>query len=255
MRKSFLAGALLIASIGFTQPVVLERRMGGYATGSPYNLLYNQKSQITFDGVVTGIQRVNPMPGMDVGVTLLVKNDDGGGTAVVELGPAWFVDRQMLQIKVKDRVSVTGSKVMIDGRGVILAKLVQVDTDVLALRRPNGVPYWDVGTPVVNAGPYPGLQNLTGQIEEYRVYRADGSMYSGLVLNTPGGTVQVDLGPQWFIGPQGFVFPVGSTISIGTPNLRVPYNGSLPVYWFQMNGNTIQLRNSNGIGIWQGWRP
>ena len=126
------------------------------------------------------------------------------------------------------------------------------------MRRPNGVPYWDVANPVVNLGPDPNVFELTGTLEEYETFDVNGVGYSGLALRTAGGNVLVDLGPRWFIEPQGFVFPFGSSVTVATSGtFRLdPYTNPLPVYWFQMGGRTYQIRNSvNGMGIWQGWRP
>ncbi|HJP83515.1 MAG TPA: hypothetical protein VJ835_08420 [Fimbriimonadaceae bacterium] len=254
-----LCTVIALASIAYgasAQTVIVDRRMGGFAANSAYNRLYNQRSQLTFTGVVTGIQHVRPMADMETGVTLLVKNDDGGGTAIVELGPDWFVDRQTVQIKLKDRVTVTGSKILLDGRGIILAKLVQKGAQVLALRRPSGVPYWDIATPIV-LGPDPNVTEITGTLEEYQTFTANGVPYSGLALRTGGGNLLVDLGPQWFIEPQGFTFPFGSTVTIATSGTyRIdPYTNSVPAYWIRMNGNIFQFRSNNGMGVWQGWRP
>ncbi len=191
MKAPLVLGiALAFSASALTQTVIVDNRMGGYAYNSTYNRLYNLRNQVTFTGVVTGIQRVKPMSNMDTGVTLLVKNDDGGGTAVVELGPAWFVDRQIAKIKPKQRVTVVGSKVFVDGRGVILAKLVKAGSEVLALRRPAGRPYWDIAEPVV-LGPDPNVFEITGVVTDYGIYGTGDNQYAGAVLQTPGGTVTI----------------------------------------------------------------
>lgn len=259
MKIWIITVALASAAISSAQTVVVNR-MGGYAYNSPYNRLYNQRSQITFSGVVTGVQRVKPMSNMYTGVTLLVKNNKGGGTAVVDLGPAWFVDQQVTKIKPKAKIQVTGSKVMVDGRGVILAKLVQSGKSVLALRRINGAPYWDIADPVASAnlGTDPNVFEITGTLEGYRIFGEGDNRYAGLVLNTPSGNITIDLGPQWFFQPQGFVFNPGSNITVaGSGNYRLdPYSNVIPAYWFRINNRTTYLRNpQNGMGIWQGWRP
>lgn len=258
MKLTMMLALTIAASMAVAQTVVVDR-MGGYAYNSPYNRLYNQRSQITFTGVVTGIQRVKPTPNMDTGVTLLVKNDAGGGTAVVDLGPAWFVDQQVTKIRSKDKIQVTGSKVMVDGRGVILAKLVKSGNNVLALRRPDGRPYWDIYEPVVaNLGPDPNVIEITGTVEAYRIFGEGADRYAGLVLQTPDGTLTVDLGPQWFFQPQGFVFNNGSTVIIGgSRTFRLdPYANVIPAYWFRTGNNVYHLRNPvNGMGVWQGWWP
>ena len=104
IKESLLFLLLGAAAVAPTQAVVNDARLGGYAYNSPYNKLYNLRTQITFTGTVTGIQKVSPLPGMAEGTTMLVKNDSGGGTAVVELGPSWFVDRQVAKVKTKQHV-------------------------------------------------------------------------------------------------------------------------------------------------------
>jgi hypothetical protein len=47
-----------------------------------------------------------------------------------------------VQIKVLDRIQVTGSKIMWEGSPVILAAEAKKGDDVLKLRDPNGVPVW-----------------------------------------------------------------------------------------------------------------
>jgi len=246
-----------VGTAALSQTVVVDNRMGGYAYNSPYNRLYNARTQVNFSGVITGIQRAKPMANMDTGVTLLVKNDNGGGTAVVDLGPAWFVDRQTAKLKTKQHVEIVGSKVFVDGRGVVLAKLVKAGSQVLALRRISGRPYWDIAQPVV-LGPDPNVTEITGTIEAYRIFGDGSDSYSGLVLNTANGALTVDLGPSWFFEPQQFNFQNGNTVTIATNRtFSVDTNGNVvPAYWFRTAGNTYFLRNSaNGMGIWQGWRP
>lgn len=212
-----LAAALAMLRAADAQAVVIERH-DPFATGTQYDNLYDMETQLTFKGVVTGIQRIRPTRKGELEVTMLVKNNESGGTAVVELGPSWYVDRQAVSIDIKDEVQVTGSKIMLNGRGVILAKLVQVGTDVLALRRPSGVPYWRTFVPIVpidNRGP------VSGEFEGYRAYGEDGSMYSGLVYRGPFNNMLVDLGPQWYGQPNGYVIPFG-------PNTFIAMNGN---YW------------------------
>jgi len=241
--------------------------MGGYAYNSPYNRLYNTHTQIAFAGKVTGVQRTVPMSGMAEGVTLLVK-DKKGGTAVVDLGPAWYVDHQVTKIHVKDNVEVIGSKVMVDGRGVILAKLVKKTSNkqVLALRRINGYPYWDVSQPVagVNWGrdpnaTDPNVTEITGTVEGITSFGNGPNITSGMVLRTENGNLTIDLGPSWFVQPQGYAFVnPGSNLVVftgGTYNLS-PNGTPVPAYYVRYNNQIYPLRNpANGMGIWQGWQP
>ena len=228
-----IATAIALSSSILAQEIVVNRT-GAVSSSTPYDFAYDMESQITFRGIVSGIQRLQPSPNSDAIVTLLVKNDDGGGTAVVELGPSWFVDRQALQIKVKDAVQVTGSKIMVEGKGVILAKLVQVATEVLALRRPNGVPYWTTSAAIVPLGPYNGAIANSGSFNTYRYFTEDGSVYSGLLFSSPYSNVTMDMGPMWFNQPPGFVVPFAPNISIGTTGTYWlgGMSGYIPVFRF-----------------------
>jgi len=216
MKSLLILGAFLTFASSVAAQEIIVDRSGSYSSSTPYDGLYDLDTQLTFRGVVTGIQRLRPGPNMDVTVTLLVKNDDGGGTAVVELGPSWYVDRQALQVRVKDAVQVTGSKIMVDGDGVILAKLVQVSTEVLALRRPNGVPYWATSALLVPIGPNADSIANSGSFGSYRYFTEDGGIYSGLLFNLPYSNVMMDMGPLWYGQPPGFVIPFSSNVSIGT---------------------------------------
>lgn len=254
MRKTLatLILANLTIGIGVTQTVVVDSRMHGYAYNSPYNRLYNLRSQITFDGRITGIQRVEPRNGMSEGVTILVKAPNGG-TAVVELGPTWFVDNQKTKLNLKDQVQVTGSKIMVDGRGVILAKLVKVGHNVLALRRPEGYPYWDIAQPVTQLPPDPNVIEITGAVDRMTTFGTGPNIASGLVLRTANGLVNIDLGPTWFYEPQAIMFNPGARLTIltgGTYSVS-PTGRIVPAYWIRSGDNIYQIRTSSGRGVWE----
>src|SRR5690348_15157361 len=92
----FLIGVLTLA---FGQPVVLKGN-GGFYADSPYNRLYNTSTIITFKGKVTGKQVAPPMKDMANAITLMVKSN--GKTYQVDVGPEWYVNNQLTQIKVGD---------------------------------------------------------------------------------------------------------------------------------------------------------
>src|SRR5204862_161520 len=83
-----------------------------------------------FSGTVTGMQISPPMNGMDAGVSILVKSSNGG-TSLVHLGPFWFVNNLKPAIHVKDKVTVTGSKILVNNRTAILASTVAIGNKLL----------------------------------------------------------------------------------------------------------------------------
>jgi hypothetical protein len=64
------------------------------------------------------------------------------GPLSVHLGPTWFIDNLDTRLGVGDRVTVTGSKVTLNGAPVLIAARVQLGDDVLELRDETGRPHW-----------------------------------------------------------------------------------------------------------------
>ena len=63
-------------------------------------------------------------------------------TIAVHLGPAWYIDKQTPKIETNDTITVTGSRVTIDGKPAIIAAQVKKGNEVLKLRDENGIPAW-----------------------------------------------------------------------------------------------------------------
>ena len=66
----------------------------------------------------------------------------GNGTIAVQLGPAWYIDKQTPRIEANDIIKVTGSRVTMDGRSVIVAADMTKGNELLKLREDNGIPIW-----------------------------------------------------------------------------------------------------------------
>ncbi|MFH1264043.1 MAG: DNA-binding protein [Pseudomonadota bacterium] len=113
---------------------------GGWGPGSPYSRMYDPKTIDTIRGEVVSVDRITPLRGMHKGIHLIIKTDTG--TVVVHLGPDWYIERQDMKIELKDVVEVTGSRVAIEGKNVLIASEIKKGTDVLTLRDSNGFPAW-----------------------------------------------------------------------------------------------------------------
>ena len=75
-----------------------EPRGGGWGVDTPYGRLYDPAKEQTISGQVVSIETSAPMPGMAPGMQLLVQTDDGKSTRV-QVGPAWYMERQDLNVK------------------------------------------------------------------------------------------------------------------------------------------------------------
>jgi len=118
-----------------------ESRGGGWAVDTPYGRLYDPAKEQTLSGQVVSIDVSPPIPGMAPGMQMLVQTDDGKN-ARVQVGPAWYLERQDLDIKENTRVQITGARTEIDGQPVLMAREVQFDGQVLTLRDAQGMPMW-----------------------------------------------------------------------------------------------------------------
>jgi hypothetical protein len=113
---------------------------GGWGTGSSYNRLYDPKTVETVSGEVISVDRIVPMKGMSYGIHLTLKTDSG--TISVHVGPEWFLENQDTKIAVKDKIEITGSKIIFQGKPAIIASEVKKGEKILSLRDSNGTPLW-----------------------------------------------------------------------------------------------------------------
>ncbi len=108
--------------------------------GSGSGGLYNPQSVVTVAGTVVSITPSPGKPGLPYLVYLTLQT--GEGKISIFLGPSHYVVKLPVQIKVLDRIQVTGSKIRWEGSSVILAAEVKKGDKVLKLRDPYGVPVW-----------------------------------------------------------------------------------------------------------------
>jgi len=118
-----------------------EPRGGGWGVDTPYGRLYDSAKEQTISGHVVSIETSAPLPGMAPGMQMLVQTDDGKSTRV-QVGPAWYLERQDLDIKENSLVQVTGARAEIEGQPVLMAREMQFDGQVITLRDTQGMPMW-----------------------------------------------------------------------------------------------------------------
>ena len=101
---------------------------------------YDPKTVETIEGKVLSIERTTPTKNRGYGVHLTLQTDKE--TIAVHLGPAKYIDKQTPKIEANDTITVTGSRVTIDGKPAIIAAQVKKGNEILKLRDENGVPAW-----------------------------------------------------------------------------------------------------------------
>jgi sporulation protein YlmC with PRC-barrel domain len=118
-----------------------EPRGGGWGADTPYGRLYDPAKEEVISGHIVSIETRAPMPGMAPGMQMLVQTDDGQSTRV-QVGPAWYLERQDLNMQENTHVQVTGAQAEIDGQPILMAREVQFDGKVVTLRDARGMPMW-----------------------------------------------------------------------------------------------------------------
>jgi DNA/RNA endonuclease YhcR with UshA esterase domain len=101
---------------------------------------YDAKTVETIQGRVLSIEKTTLPKRRGYWVDLMLQT--GNGTIAVELGPAWFIDKHTPRIEANDTITVTGSRVTLDGRSTIVAADITRGNELLKLRDNNGVAFW-----------------------------------------------------------------------------------------------------------------
>lgn len=101
---------------------------------------YDPKTVETIEGKVLSVEKTTPPKNRGYGVHLTLQTNKE--TISVHLGPAWYLEKQTSQIEANDTVSVTGSRVTVNGKPAIIAAQVKKGNTILKFRDDNGIPAW-----------------------------------------------------------------------------------------------------------------
>lgn len=111
-----------------------------YARQGPGGRNYNPATETTVTGTVQEVQNI-PSSGKGGGGIHLVFSTEGGPVEV-HVGPARFADSKGFTFAKGDTLTITGSKVTMDGARVLIARAIKKGDQVLTLRNASGIPLW-----------------------------------------------------------------------------------------------------------------
>jgi DNA/RNA endonuclease YhcR with UshA esterase domain len=122
-----------LAAMFFLAPLVMAQKTAAEAPK------YDVDKEATIKGTVEEIKEV-PNPKGQIGIYLMVKS--GTETLEVRLCPNSFLKEFEVAFKKGDQVTITGSKVRVDEKDVILAREIEFGNNKIVLRDKQGVPVW-----------------------------------------------------------------------------------------------------------------
>jgi hypothetical protein len=101
---------------------------------------YDARTVETIGGKVLSVERTVPPKRRGYRVDLMLQTEKE--TIAVQLGPAWYVNKQTTRIEANDIITVTGSRGAVDGKSAIIAADITKGNELLKLRQDNGFPVW-----------------------------------------------------------------------------------------------------------------
>jgi len=118
--------------------------VGGAVSAQPgmgkYQQLYATGAVVTVSGVVQSVYLDTP-PGVRIqAVYLSLKTD--AESIPVQLGPERFIQTLTTKFAKGDKVEVTGARVTVEGKTLILAAQVKKGVESAVFRNSSGTPVW-----------------------------------------------------------------------------------------------------------------
>jgi hypothetical protein len=101
---------------------------------------YDTATEVTLDGVIAAVTETTAPRRGRGGLHLTLTVDSS--TFEVHVGPADFVASKSFAFAAGETISVTGSKITLDGSPVVLAREIKKGDRILALRDAKGFPLW-----------------------------------------------------------------------------------------------------------------
>lgn len=139
MRITIMA-AVAFGLLSARAEAVSTGRGGGWGPEGSYGRSFDPKSVETVEGEIL---RVEPMPssrGMSRSIHLVL--EAAQEELAVHLGPEWYMKRQDFKMKPGDKMTITGSRTIFDGKPALIASELRKGKAVLRLRDEQGHPAW-----------------------------------------------------------------------------------------------------------------
>ena len=141
MKHQTVVPILIIAFVLLLSADAMAQRPG-WGRWAQTDHRYDVNTVETVEGVVEDVAYVSPTRGWGTGpgVHVTLKNSDA--MLEVLLGPVWYLNEQAEPFEKGDAVTISGSRITLDGKPALIAKTVAYGDVLITLRDDQGFPAW-----------------------------------------------------------------------------------------------------------------
>ena len=130
---------------------------------------------------------------------------------------------------------------------------------MLALTAPAYAQRCGCAAPGSAMGAYNGATEITitGTVDEAKSIAPSGGGMGGglhLVLNASAGSVEVHVGPIWFVTSKNVTFAKGDVVSVVGSQMKMSGQEFVVAREIRKGDQVLTLRDSNGLPLWSGQR-
>ena len=93
---------------------------------------------------------------------------------------------------------------------------------------------------------------MSGVVQEVKMIPGTAGMH--LVLGTEAGTIEVRLGPAWYVSQQNFAFGRNDQVEVTGSKIKSGETFVLIAREVKKGDRALTLRNAQGIPLWSGGR-
>jgi DNA-directed RNA polymerase subunit E'/Rpb7 len=142
---------------------------------------------------------------------------------------------------------------------LITSALLVLTSTPAAMAQPNGPGGggWGPGSPYGRMYDPKTVETVSGEIISIDLITPARRMSPGVHLSLKtdkGETLAVHLGPQWYIDQQPLKLTKGDKVRVRGSRITFQDKPAILVAEVTKNGQTMRLRDDNGVPAWAGWR-
>jgi hypothetical protein len=136
MRGLFIVIILLVPFLIFAQ----EERIQQNGRDSVYGRMFNSESIVTVTGKIVEVMEIPARRAGFFGIHVMVQTENE--TLEAHIGPASYLKENDISLRVNQNISITGSRIEMNGKPIIIASEIIQNQKQLRLRQNNGIPLW-----------------------------------------------------------------------------------------------------------------